>query len=163
MKNYLAVFFGKSDAMEAWKALPESERKGREQAGMAAWHKWVADHNGVISEMGSPLSCPDIVSTGFGTGTLEARFIAGGEGRCCGCESAVTRNNAPRIPQQTTITPKTAKRLTTSKMIHVLFEACGVVAGTATGVWNGLPLSVSSAIGFSHGRVPDISLQLRSS
>ncbi|CCB63654.1 hypothetical protein RLW55_02300 [Hyphomicrobium sp. B1] len=55
MKNYLAVFFGKSDAMEAWKALPESERKDREQAGMAAWHKWVADHNGVISEMGSPL------------------------------------------------------------------------------------------------------------
>ncbi|WP_414461627.1 hypothetical protein [Hyphomicrobium sp. DY-1] len=48
MKNYLAVFFGRSDAMEAWKALPESERKDREQAGMA-------DHNGVISEMGSPL------------------------------------------------------------------------------------------------------------
>ncbi|MBS0268690.1 MAG: hypothetical protein JSS54_06905 [Proteobacteria bacterium] len=55
MKTYLAVFLGSSAAMDAWKALPETERKQREQAGIAAWHKWVADHKNVIAEMGSPL------------------------------------------------------------------------------------------------------------
>lgn len=55
MKSYLAVFLGKPEAMEAWKNLPESARKEREQTGMAAWHKWVADHKNAIVEMGSPL------------------------------------------------------------------------------------------------------------
>lgn len=55
MKNYLAVFLGKPDAMDAWKAIPEADRKEREKRGIAEWHKWVADHKDVISEMGSPL------------------------------------------------------------------------------------------------------------
>jgi len=55
MKTYLAVFLGSAAAMDTWKALPEAERKQREQAGMAAWHKWAADHKDAIAEMGSPL------------------------------------------------------------------------------------------------------------
>lgn len=55
MKNYLAVFLGKPEAMDAWKALPEAERKDREKRGMGAWHKWVADHKEAIVEMGAPL------------------------------------------------------------------------------------------------------------
>lgn len=55
MKSYLAVFLGKPEAMEAWKKLPEADRKKREQAGLAAWHKWVSDHKDAIAEMGSPL------------------------------------------------------------------------------------------------------------
>jgi hypothetical protein len=55
MKNYLAIFLGKPKAMDKWKAMPEAERKQREQAGIEAWHKWVADHKDAIVEMGSPL------------------------------------------------------------------------------------------------------------
>ena len=55
MKSYLAVFLGKPDAMDKWKAMPEPERKQREKAGIEAWHKWVADHKDAIVEMGSPL------------------------------------------------------------------------------------------------------------
>ena len=50
MKNYLAVFLGKPEAMDKWRAMPEAERKQREKAGIEAWHKWVA-----VVEMGSPL------------------------------------------------------------------------------------------------------------
>jgi hypothetical protein len=55
MKNYLAVFLGKPESMDAWKALPEAERKDREKRGMEAWHKWAADHKDAIAEMGAPL------------------------------------------------------------------------------------------------------------
>jgi hypothetical protein len=55
MKNYLAVFLGKPEAMDTWKAMPEADRKEREQRGMAAWHKWASDHKDVICDMGSPL------------------------------------------------------------------------------------------------------------
>jgi hypothetical protein len=55
MKNYLAVFLGKPEAMDAWKALPEAERRDREKRGIEAWHKWVADNKGAVTEMGSPL------------------------------------------------------------------------------------------------------------
>lgn len=55
MKNYLAVFLGSPAAMDAWRALPEAERKQREQTGIQAWHKWIADHKDAIAEMGSPL------------------------------------------------------------------------------------------------------------
>ena len=50
MKNYLAVFLGKPEAMEAWKKMPEADRKQREQAGIAAWHKWVTDKKSAIAE-----------------------------------------------------------------------------------------------------------------
>jgi hypothetical protein len=55
MKTYLAVFLGKPEAMDAWKMMPEAERKQREQTGIEAWHKWVSDHKDAIAEMGSPL------------------------------------------------------------------------------------------------------------
>ena len=55
MKNYLAVFLGKPEAMDAWRAMPEAERKQKEQAGIEAWHKWVSDNEESIDEMGSPL------------------------------------------------------------------------------------------------------------
>lgn len=55
MKSYLAVFLGKPEAMEAWKKLPDAERKQREQAGITGWHKWVSEHKDSIAEMGSPL------------------------------------------------------------------------------------------------------------
>lgn len=55
MKTYLAVFLGKPEAAEAWKALPEAERNERGKTGVAAWHKWVTDHKDAIVQMGSPL------------------------------------------------------------------------------------------------------------
>ena len=55
--TYLAVFLGSktSAKMAAWTALSESERKAREQQGMAAWHGWVEKHQGAIVAMGGPL------------------------------------------------------------------------------------------------------------
>ena len=41
--------------MDAWRALPEGERKEKEQAGMAAWTKWAADNKDSVVEQGSPL------------------------------------------------------------------------------------------------------------
>ncbi len=55
MKKYLAVFLGKPEAMDAWKALPDGERDDRENRGIAAWHKWVETHKNAIVEMGAPL------------------------------------------------------------------------------------------------------------
>ena len=55
MKSYLAVFMGKPEAMDDWKNQPEADRKQQEQKGIAAWHRWVLDHQDAISEMGSPL------------------------------------------------------------------------------------------------------------
>ena len=55
--TYLAVFTGShsSPRMAAWNALPESERRAREQQGIAAWKAWVEAHQGVILDMGGPL------------------------------------------------------------------------------------------------------------
>ena len=55
--TYLAVFVGSKTSanMAAWTALSEPERKAKEQAGMAAWHAWVAKHQASIAEMGGPL------------------------------------------------------------------------------------------------------------
>ena len=39
MITYLAVFLGKPESMDAWRTMPEAERKQREQSGIAAWHK----------------------------------------------------------------------------------------------------------------------------
>lgn len=55
MKNYLAVFLGKPEAMNEWRAMPEAERKQREQVGIEAWHQWAEDHSNAIVDMGSPL------------------------------------------------------------------------------------------------------------
>lgn len=55
--TYLAVFLGSktSAKMAAWNALPEPERRAKEQQGIAAWHGWVEKHQGAIVAMGGPL------------------------------------------------------------------------------------------------------------
>ena len=55
--TYLAVFLGNrtSPRMQAWMTLPETERRAREQQGMAAWKAWVDTHHAAISCMGGPL------------------------------------------------------------------------------------------------------------
>jgi hypothetical protein len=55
--TFLAVFLGSktSPQMSAWNALPEAERQTKEERGMAAWHAWVAKHQGAIVQMGGPL------------------------------------------------------------------------------------------------------------
>ena len=55
--TYLAVFLGgkNSPRWAAWQALPESERRSKEQQGMAAWKGWVEKHQAAIVSMGGPL------------------------------------------------------------------------------------------------------------
>lgn len=55
--TFLAIFLGSmtSPKFAAWKALPEGERRAREQQGMAAWKAWVDKHQGAIVTMGGPL------------------------------------------------------------------------------------------------------------
>ena len=55
--TFLAVFLGSktSPQMTAWNALPEAERRTREQRGMAAWYAWVEKHQGAVVQMGGPL------------------------------------------------------------------------------------------------------------
>jgi hypothetical protein len=54
---FLAVFLGSktSPRMTAWNALPEVERRAKEQEGMAAWNAWSEKHHAVIVSMGGPL------------------------------------------------------------------------------------------------------------
>ena len=63
--TYLAVFLGSktSPKMAAWNALSETERKAKEQKGMAAWKAWVEKHHGAILEMGGPLGKTKKVGT----------------------------------------------------------------------------------------------------
>ena len=53
--TFLAVYLGGKNGFEKWNALPEAERRTREQQGMAAWGAWVEKHHDVIVEMGGPL------------------------------------------------------------------------------------------------------------
>ena len=55
--TYLAVFLGSktSSRAKAWMALPETERRAKEQQGMAAWKAWVEQHHAAVSTMGGPL------------------------------------------------------------------------------------------------------------
>ncbi len=55
--TYLAVFLGSktSPRMQAWMALPEAERRNKEQEGIAAWKAWMAQHQAAVSGMGGPL------------------------------------------------------------------------------------------------------------
>lgn len=55
MKKYLAVFLGSAASMDAWKQLPEAEKKVKEQVGMQDWMKWMQDHEKSIVDGGSPL------------------------------------------------------------------------------------------------------------
>ncbi|KGT80618.1 hypothetical protein MA20_04050 [Bradyrhizobium japonicum] len=55
--TYLAVFLGSKSSPQwaAWNAMSETERKAKEQEGMAAWKGWVEKHQGAIQAMGGPL------------------------------------------------------------------------------------------------------------
>ena len=55
--TFLAVFLGSktSPRMAAWMAMPENERRAKEQEGIAAWKSWVQKNQGAIVEMGGPL------------------------------------------------------------------------------------------------------------
>jgi DNA/RNA endonuclease YhcR with UshA esterase domain len=55
--TFLAVFLGSKNSakMTAWMALPEAERRAKEQQGMAAWKAWVEKHQAALVEMGGPL------------------------------------------------------------------------------------------------------------
>jgi hypothetical protein len=41
--------------MAAWNALSDSERRAKEQQGIAAWKAWVEKHHAVLVEIGGPL------------------------------------------------------------------------------------------------------------
>jgi hypothetical protein len=55
--TYLAVFLGSKSSAKwaAWNAMSDTERKAKEQQGMAAWKAWVEKHQGAIQAMGGPL------------------------------------------------------------------------------------------------------------
>ncbi len=55
--TYLAVFTGSktSPRRAEWDALPEAQRRAREQEGMAAWKDWVAKYQSAVVTMGGPL------------------------------------------------------------------------------------------------------------
>ena len=55
--TYLAVFLGSKNSprMKAWTALPEVERRAREEEGMAAWKAWMEKHQAAVATMGGPL------------------------------------------------------------------------------------------------------------
>jgi hypothetical protein len=55
--TYLAVFLGgkTSPRMKAWMALPEAQRRAKEQEGMAAWKSWMEKHQAAIVGTGGPL------------------------------------------------------------------------------------------------------------
>ena len=41
--------------MKAWLALPELERRAKEQEGMAAWKSWMEKHQAAVVGAGGPL------------------------------------------------------------------------------------------------------------
>src|SRR6185312_16050821 len=55
--TYLAVFLGSksSPRRKAWDALPEAERRAKEQEGIAAWKAWIEKHQSAVAGMGGPL------------------------------------------------------------------------------------------------------------
>ena len=55
MKTFLAVFLGSVASMDAWRNMPDAERKPKEIAGVQAWHAWVQANQAAIVDMGGPL------------------------------------------------------------------------------------------------------------
>jgi hypothetical protein len=55
--TFLAVFLGSktNPKWAAWNALPEAERRAKEQQGIAAWKAWVEKHQASLVAMGGPL------------------------------------------------------------------------------------------------------------
>lgn len=57
MKTFLAVYTGTATAREKaqWDAMPEAQRKQREQQGMQAWGAWMQQHQAAVVVQGAPL------------------------------------------------------------------------------------------------------------
>ena len=55
MKTFLAVFTTSKALSAEWEALDPQTRGERAQAGMKAWHQWMADHNDILLDHGGPL------------------------------------------------------------------------------------------------------------
>ena len=57
MNTYLAIFLGSQNnpRMAAWMALPEADRKAKEQQGIAAWRGWMEKHRSIVVGEGGPL------------------------------------------------------------------------------------------------------------
>ena len=55
--TYLAIFLGSKNnpRMAEWMALPEAERKAREQKGIAAWNAWMGKNQAAVVGAGGPL------------------------------------------------------------------------------------------------------------
>ena len=55
--TYLAVFLASKTGprMTAWNALPEGERRAKQQEGIAAWKAWSEKHHAAIVGTGGPL------------------------------------------------------------------------------------------------------------
>jgi hypothetical protein len=68
--TYLAVFLGSKSnpRMAEWMALPEAERKAKEQKGIAAWKAWMEKHQAAVVGTGGPLGRTKRVS---GRGTAD--------------------------------------------------------------------------------------------
>jgi hypothetical protein len=64
--TFLAVFLGSKTSAKwaAWNALSETERRAREQQGMAAWKAWVEKNQASIAGMGGPLGKTKSVDQG---------------------------------------------------------------------------------------------------
>lgn len=75
MNSYLAVFTGSPEAMAEWHALPEAERREREQRGRAAWHAWADKHRASLLEGGGPLGRAKRI-TGAGISDIRNRMAA---------------------------------------------------------------------------------------
>jgi hypothetical protein len=63
--TFLAVFVGSKNSAKfaAWNALSESDRKAKEQQGVAAWKAWVEKHQSALAQMGGPLGKTKRVAT----------------------------------------------------------------------------------------------------
>jgi hypothetical protein len=55
--TYLAVFLGSKSGprWKAWNALSDTERRAKEQEGMAAWKAWMEKHHAAVVGTGGPL------------------------------------------------------------------------------------------------------------
>lgn len=55
--TYLAVFVGSKNSPNraAWDALPEAQRRAKEQEGIAAWGAWAQKHAAAIVTFGGPV------------------------------------------------------------------------------------------------------------
>jgi hypothetical protein len=64
--TYLAIFLGSKNSprMAEWMALPDAERKEREQKGIAAWKSWMEKHQAAVVGAGGPLGRTKRVSAG---------------------------------------------------------------------------------------------------